>query len=254
MEPVEYALMDAVEDGMWWYRALHARVIDTLCDQPEPFGRVLDAGCGTGGFLRRLGLAQPVLARFGLEYNPQAAVRAALKSSAPIASGSINDLPFEAGSFDAAVSLDVLCHRAVDPAQALAELRRVLRPGGLLLLNLPAYDWMKSAHDERVHNDRRFTATAARALLRQAGFERVSARYWNGLLFPLMALQRKVLARGESAASDVQPFQPWLDTALHTVTRLERAITRTGLPLPFGGSILLTARRPATITEGPSAP
>ncbi|MBE9605587.1 methyltransferase domain-containing protein [Acetobacteraceae bacterium H6797] len=236
--------MDAVEDNMWWYRALHARVLDMLSDPLWLGARVLDAGCGTGGFLRRLGMMAPSMARAGLEYNAAAAARAALKSGAAVTSGSINALPFAEASFDAVVSLDVLSHRAVDPSLALAELRRVLRPGGMLLLNLPAYAWMRSTHDERVHNDRRFTVSGARRLLRGAGFAEVRGRYWNGLLFPLMALQRKVLARGEMSGSDVQHFAPWLDRSLHAVTQAERAMAHAGLRLPFGGSILLTARRP----------
>ena len=85
----------------------------------------------------------------------------------------MNALPFVDDSFDAAVSADVLCHAAVDPSAALAELKRVLRPGGRLILNMPAYQWMLSAHDRRVHNVRRLTAPATAAMLRQAGFEQV---------------------------------------------------------------------------------
>jgi SAM-dependent methyltransferase len=137
MEPGEYALMDAAEAGMWWYRALHARMADTLAGTR---GRVLDAGCGTGGLLARLrGL--PGIELHGLEYDASAAARAAAKSGAIIARGSINALPYADASFAAVLSADVLCHAAVDPPTALAELRRVLVPGGLLVLNMPSYQW-----------------------------------------------------------------------------------------------------------------
>ena len=75
----------------------------------------------------------------------------------------------------------------------------MLRPGGQLALNLPAFQWLHSAHDVRVHNTRRFTAGGVRALLAAAGFTDVRARYWNALLFPLMVVQRKVLARAPEA-------------------------------------------------------
>ena len=78
---------------------------------------------------------------------------------------------------------------------ALAELRRVLRPGGRLIVNMPAYAWLLSAHDRQVHNVRRCTARQLAAMLRDAGFVRVRAGYWNGLLLPLMVVQRKLLAR-----------------------------------------------------------
>jgi ubiquinone/menaquinone biosynthesis C-methylase UbiE len=237
MDPAEYALMDQAEAGMWWYRALHARLCDALADV---HGRVLDAGCGTGGFLATLGSSRPNLTRFGVEWNQDAAVRARQKSGASVARGSVNVLPFTDDSFDAALSADVLCHAAVDPAAALRELKRVLRPGGRLLINMPAYQWMFSAHDRRVQTVRRLTATATAGLLQEAGFTSVRTRYWNGLLLPLMVVQRKILARGD-AVSDVAPFPPWLDAIFHHVTELER---RLPFPLPAGGSVLATAEKP----------
>ncbi len=237
MDPAEYALMDAAEDRMWWYRALHARLCDSLTGME---GRILDAGCGTGGFLAVLRARRPDLNAFGIEWDSQAASRAQGKSAASIARGSVNALPFADGSFDAVVSADVLCHAAVDPAAASMELKRVLRPGGRLVLNMPAYQWMLSAHDRRVHNVRRLTAPATAAILRNAGFKNIRARYWNGLLLPLMILQRKILARGD-AVSDVAPFPPWLNAILHGMTEFER---RLPFPLPAGGSVLAIAEKP----------
>ena len=237
MEPAEYTLMDEAEDGMWWYRALHVRMTAALAGVS---GRVLDAGCGTGGLLAVLAGRRPDLIRVGVEFDDTAAARAVSKSGAFIARGSVNGLPFDADCFDAVVSADVLCHAAVRPSDALAELRRVLRPGGRLVLNLPAYEWLASAHDRRVHNARRFTAAATAELLRQGGFRAIRARYWNGLLLPLMIVQRKLLARGDSV-SDVAVFPPWLDASLHGMTEIER---RLPFPLPAGGSVLALAEKP----------
>jgi SAM-dependent methyltransferase len=237
MEPAEYALMDAAEHHLWWYRALHARLIDALGTVE---GRVLDAGCGTGGLLATLRARRPRLTLVGLEWSAFAAARASAKSAAMIARGSVNAMPFADASFDAAIAADVLCHAAVDPDRALGELRRVLRPGGRLVINLPAYQWLLSAHDRRVHNARRHTARQTVRLLREAGFTQVRARYWNGLLLPLMLAQRKLLSRRD-AASDVAPIPPWLDVTLHGMTEIER---RLPFPLPFGGSVLATAECP----------
>ncbi len=236
MEPAEYTHMDAAEHTMWWYRALHAR----LCDALAPVtGRVLDAGCGTGGFLAVLGAARPDLSRFGCEWDPAAARRAAEKSAAPVARGSVNALPFAAASLDAMVSADVLCHEAVEPAAALAEAARVLKPGGRLVINMPAYMWLHAAHDIRVRNARRSTAGEVRRWLVAAGFEPVKIGYWNGLLLPLMVAQRKIMARRRHAPSDVVAFSPRLDHTLHAITEMER-----GWNLPAGGSVLAIAARP----------
>jgi SAM-dependent methyltransferase len=244
VEPAEYQLMDAAEDGMWWYRALHAQVLDALAAARPGHGRLLDAGCGTGGFLARLRREWPDQPATGLEYHPAAAARAAAKSGVPVAVGSVNAMPFADASFSAVVSLDVLCHEAVDPPAALAEMLRVLRPGGVLVVNLPAFDWLRSTHDLRVRNARRFTARSAAAMLAEAGLVRVRPRYWNSLLLPLMVLQRKLLARAPDGRSDVAPFSPWLDRSLHAVTRLERLLQARGIPFPAGGSVLATALRP----------
>jgi SAM-dependent methyltransferase len=176
----------------------------------------------------------------GVEWADEACRRAAAKSDALLVRGTVNALPFLDGCFDAAVSADVLCHRAVEPERALAELGRVLRPGGRLVINMPAYMWLASAHDRQVHNARRHTAGQLRSLLLAAGFRRLRVGYWNSLLLPLMIVQRKLSIRGDGA-SDVASFPPRLDAMLHAMTEIE---FRLPFRLPAGGSVLATAERP----------
>ena len=239
MEQAEYALMDAVEQSMWWYRALHARLLDMLA--PLDGGRILDAGCGTGGFLRLLRSRRPNLQTVGLEWNENAARRAIAKSNSLVVMGSVNETPFRSASFDAIVSADVLCHEAVQPQQALAEFLRLLRPRGLLVVNMPAHEWLRSAHDRRVRTARRVTARSFSIMLSQAGFEQVRGRYWNSLLLPVMAMRRKVLSRSIHACSDVSHFPRWQNTTLYAVSALERSLK---VNMPAGGSVLVTAVRP----------
>lgn len=246
MEPDEYDRMDRVEDAMWWYRALHARVIEALRRQPgDPSLPMLDAGCGTGGLLRRLAEAFPGRALTGVDVAEQAVRRARRKvPGAALAVGSIAALPFGDARFGTAVSCDVLCHRLVDEAAALAELHRVLVPGGVLVLNLPAHQWLHSAHDRRVHNARRYNRAGLRRTLEAAGFAPLSLGFWNTLLLPLMVVQRKVLGRFRAEdSSDVAAFSPPIDAMFRAVTDTEAALARLGLRFPAGGSLLAVARR-----------
>ncbi len=243
MERSEYERLAAVEERGWWFRGLHANLMAAcrLAGAAQAAQAcVLDAGCGTGGLLTLIATALPQTRRFGLEIDPHAAAMARGKSGAAIAIGSTLMLPFAAGSFDAVFSADVLCHRGVAPAPALESIRSCLKPGGVVVLNLPAYRWLFSGHDRAVDNARRFGRGEVRALLREGGFARIRVRYWNSLLFPLMVLQR--LLR-KSGASDVALLPAPVERLFNAVIALEAWLVRRGLRFPFGGSILATAVR-----------
>ena len=244
MERAEYERMHAVEDRMWWYRGLRTLVAAELARTLRGVtaaGPVLDAGCGTGGKLACLGAEVAGHPTVGLEYDAGAASLAAAKAGRPVASGSVNEMPFDDAALGAYVSLDVLCHGGVDPDRALSEARRCLKPGAIALFNLPAYDWLLSAHDKRVHNVRRFTRGQARALLAGHGFRLLRSTYWNTLLFPLMLLHR--LIGSDDRDSDVRDYPKWLDALFSAALAIERAAISAGLSLPFGGSLLVVAKR-----------
>ena len=202
---------------------------------------MLDAGCGTGGLLRRIDDCAPSLERVGLELDADAAGVARRKSRAEIVVGSVNELPFPSNSFHVVLSADVLCHANVDESAALTEFCRCLRPGGSLLLNLPAYDWLLSDHDARVHNVRRYTA-------RQRG------TCWSA---PGCGSGALILEQSAAASHDRAPhvgsrpriqrraLVPGLAGRLFSaVTTGERRLGRLGLRLPFGGSVWLWAAKP----------
>ncbi|MBO0737608.1 MAG: class I SAM-dependent methyltransferase, partial [Alphaproteobacteria bacterium] len=243
MERCEYDKLDQAEDRMWWFAALH-RNLDVLSRRLllETAGRpVLDAGCGTGGLLARLKKTYPEKTVFGLDLDPRACARAALKGARPVCVGSVNDLPFADSTFAAIFSADVLCHDGVREDAALRQFHRCLVENGWLILSLPAYRWMLSRHDVAVSNIRRYTGNGLRSLLQAVGYQTVYLSYWNTLLFPLMVITRKLLPANRAATSDVKLYPPVLDILCRVVTGIETGLLRIGLRMPFGGSVIAVA-------------
>jgi len=245
MRAEEYETLFRVEDAHWWYRALR-RVLRWHLDRFLPGWRalpLLDAGCGTGGNLAHLPGAG---ARIGLDRAGEALARCRRRGLAQLVRGDVSALPFSAGCFEAVLSASVIYHQWVsDPAVALRECHRVLRPGGLLLLDVPASDALWSAHDEAVMTARRFRARELRALVEANGFEVLRLTHWNTLLFPAVWAARRLRLSPEGR--DFDPDAPpggARNALLDAAMRLEAAGWRRA-PLPFGVSIHCAARRHA---------
>ncbi|HEY7062423.1 MAG TPA: class I SAM-dependent methyltransferase [Chloroflexota bacterium] len=242
MEPEQYALLARVEREHWWFRGqrrLAGAVLDAYL-AGEPPGRVLDAGCGTGGttaWLRRYGDVVGVdLAAEAAPFWPAVGLRHAAR-------GSVMALPFRSERFTLVTSFEVLYHRQVpDEAAALAEFWRVLEPGGRLLLRLPAYDWLYGGHDTAVHTRHRYTRDEVIAAVRAAGFVVETATYGNCLLFPL-ALAKRWSERWRGASQEEMDVpSPVTNAALLGVFGLEAHLAPRW-PLPFGLSVLVLARK-----------
>lgn len=248
MQPDEYLKLSAIEDRLWYFRSLHAQVARELDRHPlPPDARVLDAGCGTGGLILRLRPAHPARRWSGLDFSGLACdlARQRCGPSAEIVEASATAMPFADATFDAVVSADLLC-QFDDPAPAVREFFRVLRPGGLAVINAPAYQWLWSYHDAATHGRRRFNRAELRALLHDAGFSVVRLTHTNAFLLPLAVAKRKLLPAPppSSAGSDVHDLPALLDSAFAACAALERAWLRTGLNLPFGTSVLAVAQKP----------
>lgn len=239
----EYVRMRQAEDGHWWYRALRSLVSRELASRlgRGTLLRVLDAGCGTGGGLDRWTRTLRVPCH-GIDLSSAALAHCRERGQRLVAQASIEALPFGAGVFDAVVSLDVLCLEGVDERGALAELRRVLRPGGLLVLNLPAFAALRGEHDRAVLVRRRFVREELEALLGEGGFEVGRVAYWNTSLFPAVWLVRRLRRRGAEATSDLAPLPGPLNALLAAVLRVEAKLLP-AVRIPFGTSVLCVARK-----------
>lgn len=239
MDLSEYDNIARLEARHWWYRGMAAISLNLLRRAAAREGRLrlLDAGCGPGGMLTRLSaLGQP----FGVDLHPLALTHASGK--APLAQAAVEHLPFAEDSFDLVTSFDVLYHLAVgDDEAALREFARVLRkPGGLLLIRLPAWEALRGAHDLAVHTRHRYTAPELRAKLRAAGFRIKRLTYANTLLF-LPILLRRLLQPDSQSGSDVELPSPALNRFLEFLLQLEKNWL-TYFNLPFGVSLFALAQ------------
>ncbi len=239
----EYIKLAEVEDRMWYFRSLHRHVrrgfeAAHLADN----ARVLDAGCGTGGLLLRMREWNPQWQRAGLDFMPIACELARQRGAGDICEGSITELPYGDAEFDAVVSADVIC-QVDDDARAAREFFRVLRPGGVVVINVPAYMWMWSYHDDSCQTRRRYTRPTLRAVLAGAGFTDIRATHWNALPMPLLVAKRK-LFRSSADTSDVKLYPAPIEAALNGVMAIEHAWRALGGNWAWGTSVYATARKP----------
>lgn len=243
METAEYHKLAEVEDSMWYFRALHEHAAGLVeAHRPGAEGVLLDAGCGTGGLIRRLQERFPSLRFTGIDLFQIACELAVSRGTPRISRASATDLPFAGESMAVLTSLDLLQHVA-DHEKAAAEFFRVLEPGGLAVINAPAYMWLWSYHDDATDTVRRYTRPQMVRLLSRAGFDIISSTYWNFFPLPAVVAKRKLFARF-GAGDDVKLYPPWAERLLDVGMALERGWIRTAGRLPAGSSVLVAARKP----------
>lgn len=232
----------------WWFRGLHLILLDTLrsvgLGQHEP---VLDAGCGTGQNLVNIG-RQITSTAYGFDVSSEAALFCKKRGLTNVCRASINDMPFAPATFAAVVSVDVFECDSVLEDQAYEEIWRVLRPGGYMVLVVPAYEWlMTPEHHKAVHASRRYTKSRLAALLRKRPVELLRITHLFASLFPAVAAYRLGLrlAPGDSDGpprSELKPMHPALNSLLFNIVKAERQFLKLG-NLPFGSSIMAVARK-----------
>lgn len=249
MNPAEFDNIVRTEETFWWFQGMQ-RILFRLLEPhwvPGP-RRVLETGCGTGYFARQFAahFATPVdvsdLAHEGLLYARSGGADRMIQAD-------IQALPFAPASYDCVLSLDVLVHLPRGQEKtAFAELVRVLRPGGLLVLRVSALDILRSNHSAFTHERQRFTRPRLLDLARSNALDVLRCTYLNSLLMPVALAKFRLwepLRRG-APSSGLQPVPGWLNAALGSALRAECAWLERGGNFPAGQSLLLLARKPAT--------
>ena len=245
MERIVYDRMAELDERHWWYRArrdILGELIRREIRLPAE-ARILEVGCGTGHNL-------PMLGAFGhvdaIEIDEAARDIASHRLGHPVMNAPLPELSgIGSGSYDLIAILDVLEHIEAD-REALVSLASKLRPGGRILITVPAHPWMWSAHDVVNHHKRRYTRRTLKAVIAAAGLRLDMLRWFNSLLFPVAAGVR-LAGRlfGREGGDDTLPPRP-VNFLFGKIFGLERhAIGR--LPMTPGVSL-------AAIVSAPDAP
>ncbi|RYB96738.1 class I SAM-dependent methyltransferase [Nocardioides glacieisoli] len=226
-----------MEGDHFWFAGRDRLVHELLDRHPvEPDGVVVDLGSGTGRFARRLaaaGRAVVAVDRSPGRDGPVGATVAADGERLPLADGSVATV----------LARDVLEH--LDDVAALGECARVLRPGGLLVVLVPAWPVLWSDRDERAGHLRRYRGRGLRALVESAGFTVVEQRGYQFLLLPAIAANRVASSRWGPRVVDREETPPvWLNRLLTSVNTWEAGLARRRWSRPpTGSTLVLVARR-----------
>ena len=239
MEREVYEAMAEHDERHWWYRARRKVVAELIRRQVSlpKAARLLEIGCGTGHNLAMLGEFGAVDA---LEVDPIARGLAEKRLGHQVLSAPLPALEGVADdTYDMVAALDVIEHIPDDVA-ALEGIARILKPGGKLLMTVPAHQWMWSAHDVVNHHQRRYSKRGFRSLVDKSPLKLESIGYLHSLLFPVAMAQRLASkVTGKEDANLAPPPEP-INQALERVFALERlAIGR--FPLPPGLSLFAVA-------------
>ncbi len=242
----EFAAMLACDERHWWYRG-RRRVLRAALSRLDlpPGAQLLDAGCGSGRTLDELVAYGRVT---GVDASRTAVAAARVRGHRDVLVARVERLPLATARFDVVTCLDVIEHTP-DDRQTFAELLRVTRPGGYLLVTVPAYPSLWSTHDEVNHHYRRYRRRSLLDVATAAGWAPVTTTHFNALLLAPAGLVRLASRRHPAIGgrSDLERTPPTLDTALELPLRLEAALLRHGLRLPVGLSLLALLRRDAPL-------
>ena len=242
MEPKEYEIMYRAEESHWWYRGMSAiteRMMETYFS-PGALPHILDAGCGTGGgilFLSRYGTVT------GVDISSDAVRFCSERGCKKVVKGSVMALPFLSETFDLVTSFDILYFEKIDDRVALREASRVLRPGGKMIVRVPAFNWLRGTHDIKVSTRHRYTLRELAGKMAQSGFEIELINYANTILFPAAALKRLLEKwmppqRDSDITLEMGIFSKILNLCLLVESRV---ITK--WRFPFGLSVIALARK-----------
>ena len=242
MDKSEYQRMYTLESNFWWYKVLHELVDSTIRkDKPSGAISILDAGCGTG---RMMEICQQYATVSGIDYSADAVEYAKKRGLQNIELGDLNKYHFEDNRYEVILSLDVLYHSAIENDLAVVEkLYHSLKQDGLLIINLPAFEYLKRSHDIVVHTKKRYRKKAFETDLKEIGFTILRSSYRMSLLYFIILIYKLLHKKSTSTESDLKELPVWLNTLLFNYGRIENWCLKQGLSFPVGSSLFVVAKK-----------
>lgn len=251
MNLIEYSRMFEAEEHHWWYVGLHELILATVKQESQRLGRALkifDAGCGTGRLCQLLKEQGHEVS--GCDVSDEALRLCRLRGVDAVYQADLNKIELEAEDFDVITSIDVLYHADIsNDVNVMKRLHNALKPGGLLILNLVAYEFLRSTHDIAVHTRERYTKKSLSRRIIKAGFAVESIRYRVSLIFPFIATYRllaRYLYRHKSNYSEVDSDVTMPNAGINRLLLQQLRLENRALnffPFPLGNSIFARARR-----------
>ena len=254
MDTTYQALYWQLEETHWWFQARTHFILCLLRRLKVPASAaILDVGCSAGLLMRRLHSAGYAKVT-GLDLSEEAVRRCHAVGLSNTAVMDATHPQYADQSFDLLIASDVLEHIA-DETTALRNWLRILRPGGRLLVCVPAFMFLWSDHDAVNYHRRRYTRKMLEVALNKAGFAIDRAGYWNfSLFFPVTTvrlLQRAVARPKSQKRGQLRPATALVNAALYTLLKFENHLLSNSCPFPCGLSSFAIARRG---TGGPPSP
>jgi len=247
MEIEKYKRMYDLEDSYWWFVAKHKivrSVIRYFYGEDTAGAYALDIGCGTGAFLDKM--EQMDMKAYGLDMSREAVDFCRSRRKSRLLVGNVEgELPFRDNAFDIVTSLDVIEH-VDDYRRVIEEACRVLRPGGILVITVPAFQFLWNQHDEVHHHKRRFVSKDIKAAIESTGDLRtLKLSYYNFFLFFVVCLFRilKKTFRWNGKRKDDFISVPRLVNGLLCRIFSMESLFLKHLDFPFGVSIIAVARK-----------
>lgn len=244
--PKFFQLMAAVEPKHFWFVVRNRILMDVMRKYfPEPC-KVLEMGCGTGFVLSGLRATFPQTRLSGSDIFTEGLVFTAQRvPSASLIQMDARRIPFQE-EFDLIGAFDVLEHIEEDNV-ALAQMHQACKPGGGIVLTVPQHRWLWSRMDNFAHHKRRYTRAELVEKATEAGFRVAYTTSFVSLLLPLMLASRWLRKPGSGMDEQMDTagltISKLTNAVLGTVMRIEWLLIRAGLSFPFGGSLLLVAKK-----------